>query len=83
MVNRSSYAPNASQDWGVDQHNGKATVPANEWVHLVLKIGEGGGECGFTLRSDPIAIEVTTEAVGQAVTPQSKLASVWGHVKTH
>ncbi len=77
------HAPNASQNWGADQHNGTATVPANEWVHLVLKIGEGGGECGFTLRSDPIAIEVTTEAVDLAVTPQSKLASVWGHVKTH
>jgi hypothetical protein len=76
------YAPNASQNWGADQHRGTAGVTANQWVHLVLKIGEAAGECGFTLRTDPIAIEVTTEAVGQAVAPQSKLSTVWGYVKT-
>lgn len=76
------YAPNASQNWGADQHRGTAGVTANQWVHLVLKIGEAAGECGFTLRTDPIASEVSTEAVGQAVDPQSKLSTVWGYVKT-
>jgi len=76
-------APNASQNWGADQHSGTTKVPANEWVHLVLKIGENTGECGFTLRSDPIAADITTDTVLKAVTPQSKLATTWAQIKSH
>jgi len=74
-------APNASQNWGADQHNGKIELPANKWVHLVTKIGENGGECGFTLRTEPIAVDVTTEAI-LAVEPHEKLSTLWGNIKT-
>lgn len=73
-------APSASRNWGADQVKGTATVPANEWVHLVLRIGENGGECGFTLRSEPIASNVTTmDAL--SVEAQGKLATTWGRIK--
>jgi hypothetical protein len=74
-------APNASQNWGADQHNGTVKVPANEWVHLVLKIGEAAGECGFTLRSDPVANGVTTDLGGIGVEPGSKLTTAWGYIR--
>lgn len=73
-------APNASQNWGADQHKGTTTLPANQWVHIVAKIGEGGGECGFTLRTEPIATAVTT-AEAQVVEPQGKLSTIWGTIK--
>jgi len=73
-------APNASQDWGVDQHKGTANIAANNWVHLVLKIGEAAGECGFTLRSEPVAVDITTISM-QPVEAQGKLATTWASVK--
>ncbi len=73
-------APNASQNWGVDQHQGTTGIAANEWIHIVAKIGEGGGECGFTLRTEPIASEVNT-TTAQAVEAQGKLATAWGQIK--
>jgi len=74
------HAPNASQNWGPDQHNGTASLAANEWIHIVVKIGEGGGECGFTLRTEPVAKDVTT-VMSFAVEPEGKLTTTWGKIK--
>lgn len=73
-------APNASQNWGADQHKGTASIAADKWIHIVVKVGESAGECGFTLRTEPVAGEVTTTGA-QVVTSQGKLSITWGNIK--
>lgn len=72
----------ADRDWGNDQDKGEATVPAGEWVPILAEVGENGGECGYTLRTDPPPSDVTLNiALALPVHPESKATTTWGVLK--
>jgi hypothetical protein len=73
----------ADRDWARDTDVGEITVPAGEWVAILSKIGENGGECGFTMRVEPPPDDHTldTETV-MAVNLKNKLTATWGYIKS-
>ncbi len=74
----------ADRDWTADQDKGEYTVSAGEWVAIFVEVGENGGECGYTLEVNPPPDDHTLDVEGSAlaVSPRSKLTTVWGYVKT-
>ena len=61
---------------------GETTVKAGEWVAILAKVGENGGECGYTLRVEPPPDDHTLDIeTVQAVNLKNKLTATWGYIK--
>ena len=74
--------PNASQNWVKDMNPGEAEVPAGEWVTILAKLGENGGECGYTMRVEPPPDDHTLDTeTAKAVSLKNKLTATWGYIK--
>lgn len=72
----------ADRNWARDTDKGETTVKAGEWVAILARVGENGGECGYTLRVEPPPDDHTLDIEGaQSVSLKNKLTATWGYIK--
>ncbi|MBM3240190.1 hypothetical protein FJZ31_28225 [Candidatus Poribacteria bacterium] len=72
----------ADRNWARDTDMGEFTATPGEWVAILGKVGENGGECGYTLRLEPPPDDHTLDIEGaQAVSLKNKLTATWGYIK--
>jgi hypothetical protein len=72
----------ADRNWPGSIDTGEIKVPAGEWVAILGKVGENGGECGYTLMVDPPPDDHTLDTEkALAVNPGNKLPTSWGAIK--
>jgi len=76
------FSKNWSRNWSRDTDVGEFEAPAGEWVAILGKVGENGGECAYTLRIEPPPDDHTLDTeMAMAVSPGNKLPTSWGAIK--